>query len=96
VDTTGSIYLADGKHDFDGELELSNILAGSDQVNHCMVQQWFRFAFGRLELPEDERALALANDAFSKSGYDLRQIVRAFLQSDTFRFRRRTSTAVSP
>ena len=87
VDTTGKIDLSDVDGAFDGVVELGKKLAGSKMVNDCMATQWFRFAAGRSETDRDQCSVSTLQDAFNKSGGDLRELFVAFAQTDAFLFR---------
>jgi hypothetical protein len=74
--------------EFDGAVELAQRLAGSEQVQACVAQQWFRFALGRLETEDDQCAFDHMTEAFDASDHDVRSLVRTIVLSDSFRFRR--------
>jgi len=86
VDARGEV-IAGGDLDgtFDGALELSNRLANSREVKHCLARQWFRFAFGRAETPGDACSLAQAQQAFELSGWNTRELMIALTQTEAFR-----------
>ena len=88
VDVSGEIVGtrdADGK--FNGAQELSGRLAASEQVRDCLARQWFTFAFGRSGDTADACAFQAAYDAYSQSGYDVKQLLLAFVTSDAFRLK---------
>jgi Protein of unknown function (DUF1592)/Protein of unknown function (DUF1588)/Protein of unknown function (DUF1587)/Protein of unknown function (DUF1595)/Protein of unknown function (DUF1585) len=53
VDATGALSVSDVAGPFDGAVELAGKLAGSRDVEACLARQWFRFGFGRFEVPGD-------------------------------------------
>ncbi len=81
-----------GSRDMDGTFrgvpELARRLAGSQEVQECVVRQGFRFAFGRTETPDDDCALKTAFQAFVSGGLTLTELMVAFTQTDTFAYRR--------
>jgi hypothetical protein len=72
---------------FTGARELAEKLATSSQVQNCFATQWFRFASGRSEDLPDSCSLATLQDAFSRSGGDLVELVVSMTQADSFLFR---------
>jgi hypothetical protein len=89
VDARGEITgTADADGEFDGAVELAQLLAGSEQVGECVAKQWFRFAFGRSEVEEDTCSIATTHSLFADAGYDIRELLLTIVVSDTFRHRR--------
>jgi hypothetical protein len=78
TDVTGEI---------DGGIELSEALASSEQVAHCAVSRWFRYARGRGLEPEDECTLARLNERFAASGGNLIDLMVDIATSPEFRQR---------
>ncbi len=73
-----------------GPVELANKLASSEEVATCVSSQWFRFSYNRTVTSADSEegcGLDLANQAFADSGYNLRELIVALTQTDTFRHR---------
>lgn len=88
VDATGKLLQTqDIDGPFDGVRDLAQRLAKSKQVEACMVTQWFRYAYGRGESEADSCSLATLNDAFAKSGGDMRELLVALTLTDAFRYR---------
>jgi hypothetical protein len=88
IDATGQILDSedvDGK--FDGARDLAQRLAKSQQVQSCMVTQWFRFAYGRGESEDDACSIQAVNQMFQSSGGDMRELLVALTQTDAFRYR---------
>jgi hypothetical protein len=87
VDASGEILQSEdlnGK--FDGVVELSKMLAGSNNVRTCLTKQWFRYALGRSEDTGDAASIKTAVDAFAPTG-DVRELIVATTKSDSFRSR---------
>jgi len=86
IDTSGGIV---GTLDADGPVEnlsaLMTRLSKSDQVRDCYVRQWFRFAFGRIEGPQDQQTLKILKREFKKSGYKIRDLILAITKTEEFR-----------
>lgn len=72
---------------FTGVRELAEKLATSSQAQNCLATQWFRFASGRSEDVPDSCSLATLQEAFSRSGGDLVELVVSMTQADSFLFR---------
>jgi hypothetical protein len=69
-------------------VELVDRLAKADEVRDCLALQWFRYAIGRDEVPEDAASLAQVRGAFRESGYRVPALLAAIAVSDSFRYQR--------
>ena len=89
IDASGEIKgTQDIDGPFNGAIELSQRLSGSNQVQDCMVSQWFSFALGRnLDKTRDACSLQGVKTAFAASDYNLRELLFAIVKSDAFRYR---------
>lgn len=88
IDATGEIIGSDdvdGK--FDGAVQLADQLVGSEEVAHCVASQWFRFSYNRTVTAEDQCNVDAINEAFAASDYDIRELLVALTQTDTFLYR---------
>lgn len=89
IDSSGWIS---GSEDADGDVanarELAERLAASEQVRDCVATQWFRFGFGRFEAPADACSIAEAQEIFAASDGDLRELLVALTQTESFLQRR--------
>jgi hypothetical protein len=83
VDASGEVQ-GNSIGKFSGAVDLANKLAESDDVRRCFAAQWFRFAFGRLEMATDACTLDALHDALTSSGGDVRALVLAMTQTDAF------------
>ncbi|MFT5359182.1 MAG: hypothetical protein ACI9KE_006425 [Polyangiales bacterium] len=72
--------------DFTGPAALGALLRESEDVQHCAVTQYWRFATGRRERAEDEPAIQELVDGFGQNGTFL-DLIRAYVQSDSFLYR---------
>jgi hypothetical protein len=77
---------ADGA--FDGAIQLGQRLAGSDEVHNCMVQQWFTYAEGRAQTESDACSVSTLRSTFETGKYDIKTLLVALTQTDTFRYRK--------
>jgi hypothetical protein len=76
---------------FRGAVELAEKLAASPEAAACAVQSWFRYAHGRR--PTDGEACVVAGLAarFDEHRHDVRALLLALVESDTFLYRRATA-----
>lgn len=72
---------------FQGTAALSARLAGSRRVRDCIATNWYRYAFGRMETPQDTCSLDDVKARFDRSGGNLEELMVAITQSVAFRFR---------
>jgi len=73
---------------FDGVQELGTVLAQSNRVRSCVARQWFRYSMGRSEMAEaDQCSLRSIDEAFARSGYDIKELLVAITQTPAFRYR---------
>ncbi len=87
VDQSGELVATDVDGPFDGAVELSAMLAESEQVRECVSRQWFRYAFGRYESIDDDCSLELLSTQFAASDGDVRELVLNLVTTDPFRYR---------
>jgi hypothetical protein len=87
IDASGSIDLGAGPQSFQNAVELSEMIAGSEQAAACYALQWYRAALGRKEFAEDQCSIAGLEQSVRESGGDIRQLLLALVQSDGFLYR---------
>lgn len=88
IDSTGLLAQTDVDADFDGVTELGALMASSEEVAACTASQWWRFAHGRGESEGlDECNIQTLTAQFAESGYDIRELIVAMTQLDSFRYR---------
>jgi len=89
VDARGELIATD---DIDGAFagvsELGERLAGSAEVEACVVKQWFRYALGRFEQDFDACTVQRLVAAFRAADQDLDALPAALIASDAFLYRR--------
>jgi hypothetical protein len=68
-------------------VDLLGKLSQTDQVRQCVVTQWFRYGFGRVEAKSDNPTLAVALNGFAQSGYRIPDLVEALASTNGFRYR---------
>lgn len=88
IDSTGTIIDADIDGVLNDGVELAVALAQSAQVQRCYATQWFRYAFGRQEQPDDADALQALHSEFAASDGHIPSLLVALVTSDAFVHRR--------
>lgn len=87
VDASGAVSsIDDNDHLFEGVSELSSILADSDQVGQCYVQQWFTYGFGEGDMEEENLYCAVqqASEHYQTEGATLQAPLLSLVQIDRF------------
>jgi hypothetical protein len=69
---------------FTGAKQLGAILADSPVCQECIVRQMFRYSYGRLETASDEKTVDQLYDQFKSSGFKLKSLLVALVQSPEF------------
>jgi hypothetical protein len=87
VDDSGEIFDTDASGTFHGAVELGRKLAASQDAQHCFAGHWLSFAYGRMETESDACTRASLEDAFSKSGGRVQDLLLALTQTDAFLYR---------
>jgi hypothetical protein len=87
VDSTGKLTIDGSEKTFADAVELTKLLAGSDEVRACFSRQWFRFAMGRPDSELDAPSLASVAAAFAVNQFDMRDLAPAIAVSRSFRYR---------
>ncbi|MGC4086709.1 MAG: DUF1592 domain-containing protein [Polyangiaceae bacterium] len=90
IDVSGEITLTSDaalQGQFNGVRALAEKLAQSAAVRDCMSVQWFRYAAGRLEEPNDACSLSGLRERFTNSGADLSELIVSLTQTDSFWYR---------
>lgn len=89
IDASGNIIqTVDIDGEFNGVVELGQLLGNSQQVRECVASQWFRFGYGRVETDQDTCAVDTILQRFEDADYDVKELIIALTQTDAFRYRR--------
>lgn len=88
IDDRGDVLGTDVAGSYDGPVALAEALASSDDVHRCYATQWFRYAFGRLETPDDAEVLEALRADFVEGGGHVPSLLEALVTSDAFVHRR--------
>jgi hypothetical protein len=87
VDATGELRGTDADGPVKDATELAARLSRASQVQYCMARQWFRYAFGRLDLESDKNTIAIAHAAFARAEHKLPELLVALTTTRAFRYR---------
>jgi hypothetical protein len=84
VDASGTIMLDGRTVRFTGAVELGRALATSCDVRLCTARRWLEHALGRSLGDTDEASVREVAAAFAASGFDLRELLVAIVQTQAF------------
>jgi hypothetical protein len=70
--------------EFNGPIELANLLAGDAQSQQCMTRQWLAFALGRELLSGDVRSVSQAYQPFRAANFNLKELIANIVLTDSF------------
>jgi hypothetical protein len=84
IDATGQLPGAEGT--LAGPVALAQALSTSADANACFVHSWANYGYG-LTMGNDETCAENAlNEAFTASGFNIKQLLLALTQSDQFNY----------
>lgn len=75
IDSSGSVTLDGADVSFGDAAQLSQLLAGSAEAQHCFARQWLRYALDRFEQDADSAAAEYLEGAYTTAGLDTRQLL---------------------
>jgi hypothetical protein len=87
VDASGTLALTGMDIKFNDAVDLAKGLATAPDVRDCLATQWLRYFTRRTESAGDTASLDAANQAFAKSGYDMRELLVALTKTRAFTHR---------
>jgi hypothetical protein len=88
IDASGEVMQSDITGTFNGAVDLAPKLAGSKEVQSCVVKSWFRYAYGRAETNDDACTLQGVGQKFEASQFNLKSLVVALTTTDAFLYRK--------
>jgi len=71
---------------FNGPVELGQTLAARPEVADCLVRNMYRYGTGHVETATEQPVLDALKSSFRTGGYHARDLMRAIVASDGFRF----------
>lgn len=87
IDVSGEITGTDIEGPFNGVTELTSKLVESEDVKACYARMWFRWSQGRGETEEDACTLDKLETAFVDAGGNIKELLVALTQTDSFMYR---------
>jgi hypothetical protein len=87
VDATGKITLDGMDHTFKDAIDLSGLLAQSNDVRACMAKQWMRYGLRRREVTGEDPSLKFIGDSFKSASFNIRDLMVAFTRTRAFTHR---------
>ncbi len=87
VDASGFANGIGNDAEYDGAVELQNLLAESDVVRNCLAEQWFTYANGRPMEPADTCQVEAIQAAFAENGGNLVDLLVSVATRPEFRLR---------
>jgi hypothetical protein len=97
VNAGGAFTLPSGAaFKFSNAIELTGLLAQSDDVRQCMTTQWLRYLLRRREIATEAPTVQALLGVFRSSGDDLRELMVALARTRTFTHRTLSPGEVSP
>jgi hypothetical protein len=88
IDDSGEVNDADVAGPFLGPAELGQKLAGSADVENCVVVSWFHYGYGRTETPDDQCTIQGLRKQFGDAGFRFQDLVVSLTKSSAFKNRR--------
>ena len=87
VDASGFASGIGNDAEYDGAVELQDLLGESDVVRNCVVKQWFTYANGRPMEPADTCQVEAIQKMFAESGGNLVELLVSIVTRPEFRLR---------
>ena len=72
---------------FTDATEMIAQMSDHETITFCYAKQWFRYAAGRGDLPQDKCSIKSVQSAFKQNGGNIIGLIHAIAQSDSFRYR---------
>jgi hypothetical protein len=82
IDASGTIPGSD--EPITGGVDLALWLADESDTQSCFTSHWLQFAHGRTLRSEDACTRETVNNAFEESGYNVKEMLLALTQTDSF------------
>ena len=87
VDATGFADGIGNDADYEGAVELQDLLGQSDVVRDCVAKQWFTYVNGRPMEPADTCQVEAIQTEFADNGGDLVELLLSIVTRPEFRLR---------
>ena len=87
VNAADEFYFTDGVKQFDGAVELAQLMADSDNAHRCYVGHLLEYGYARGPQTADAKLIQRIADGSRDGTYSIKQIILELTQSDAFPFR---------
>lgn len=87
IDASGTASLSSGDESFSGAIELSSIIAESQEGKACFVRRWVEMAMRRAASDQDTLLITPLEQTFETSGQRTLDLMAAISQIGNFRYR---------
>lgn len=88
VDASGTVPLPSGDLSFTSGVDFARKLAATKEVQSCMSKQWLRYVLRRMEVADEAGSFEQALTDFSKSQWDLRELLVSTTKTVAFTHRK--------
>ncbi len=89
IDAAASVPVDGDALTFTDHVDLASQLAELEQARRCYLENWFRYAYAREPAPVDACTLDGLHARAQQRDYNVQELLVAFTQTRTFRFRAR-------
>jgi hypothetical protein len=90
IDSSGNLTGTDVEGPFNGVVAMAAKLSGSKTAASCFVRQWFRFAFGKAEVVDDDPRIDALASTFQQNKNKVIELMVALTATPDFRYLART------
>jgi hypothetical protein len=87
VDATGELLLSGKMEKFESGVELSHVIARSEEARNCYATQWVRYAYQRDEDEADGCTIEDLRTALARPDFSVRDMIAQLTAERAFRFR---------
>lgn len=87
IDASGELLTLGADQSYEDVAGMVSLMAGSDAVHDCYVDNWYEYAMGRSIVTEEQPALEPIKERFRETDGDIRELLVAIATSPPFRFR---------
>jgi len=87
VDATGQFLFSEGLMDFDGGVQLANLIAESEEAHRCYVGHLLEYGYARSTQAADNTAIRALAERSLAEDLPITSIILELTKSDAFRFR---------
>lgn len=88
IDASGDLTVSDKDGEFDGVVELSNLLVNGQDGPDCYASQWFRYGNGRGEESDDSCTMYELKKSFREGSLDIKTLIISLTQTDAFLYKK--------